>query len=87
MDFDLGDQQSYLIKWLLDHDPSLRPTSVELLQVIFCQIKMFCHQLTQNVLTDLQRFGGHSMTTWTKRGGRWFKKISIFVDVKGQKCR
>ena len=28
----LGDQQSYLIKWLLDHDPSLRPTSVELLQ-------------------------------------------------------
>ena len=32
MDFDLGDQQSYLIKWLLDHDPSLRPTSVELLQ-------------------------------------------------------
>ena len=27
-DFDLGDQQSYLIKWLLNHDPSLRPTSL-----------------------------------------------------------
>ena len=56
MDFDLGDQQSYLIKWLLDHDPSLRPTSVELLQVIFCQINMFCHQLTQNMMTDFVRF-------------------------------
>jgi translation initiation factor 2-alpha kinase 4 len=38
-------QQSYLLRWLLNHDPAKRPTSLELLQSDYLpppQVNLFC---------------------------------------------
>ena len=38
------------------------------------------HICTIHFLKKMQPIGGHSMTTWTRRGGRWSKK-SLFLST------